>query len=90
MATVGLLLGIVATALSLVGAFVEPLCCAFGLPVAVVGLILSIVGNKKLKEQNKPSTVGLVGIVIGIVATVLTGILFFSCGMPALWVTFNW
>ena len=52
-----------------------------GLPIAVVGLILSIIGGKKLKEAGQPEGLGTAGLVVGIIAVVFTTITFFSCGI---------
>lgn len=92
MAVVGLISGIAATVLSFVGAIaINDLwfLCLVGLPLAIVGMVLSIVAKKKLQTQNQPTGVALAGMIVGIVATVLTAILFFACGMPALWLVVN-
>ena len=54
------------------------------LPMAIVGLILSVVGGKKLAAAGQPKGLATAGLVIGIIATVLTGITFFTCGLCAL------
>ncbi|MBQ7879410.1 MAG: hypothetical protein IJ317_02050 [Clostridia bacterium] len=81
MAVAGLVISITALVMSLIGGFVNPWCCVFALPLAVVGLVLSIVGGKKLKSQNQSSGIGTAGMVIGIIATVFSAILFFTCGL---------
>jgi len=72
----GLVLGIVSIVI-----------CWFGfasfvaLPLAIVGLILSVVGGKKLKANGMKSGIATAGLVIGIIAVVLSGIAFISCGL---------
>lgn len=76
---VGFVLGIVALVLAWF-----PLVSLFALPMAIVGLILSAVGGKKLAAAGQPKGLATAGLVIGIIATVLTGITFFTCGICAL------
>ena len=85
----GLTLGIVALVCALLGC-VGPLSGTVSLilvfasfPLALVGLILSVVGGKELKAQGAASGAATAGLVIGIVATVICGILFISCGLCA-------
>ena len=74
-AVAGLVLGIVA------------LCLAWGvtsfaaLPCAIVGLVLSVSGGKALKAAGQPSGIATAGLVLGIIAVVLTAIFFFTCGL---------
>ncbi|MBQ4557848.1 MAG: hypothetical protein IJA61_00525 [Clostridia bacterium] len=76
LAVSGMVLGIVSLVLCWFGVL------AFAaLPLAIVGLVLSIVGGKKLKANNAPSGIATAGLVIGIIAVVLTGIAFVSCGL---------
>lgn len=79
MAIAGLVLGIVA----IVCGFgpVSAWLCVAGLPVAIVGLVLSVVGGKKAKAAGKPSGIATAGLVIGIIAVVFTAISFFTCGL---------
>lgn len=77
MAIAGLVLGIVAIVCSFLGGWLS----VIGLPVAIVGLVLSVVGGKKAKAAGKPSGVATAGLVIGIIAVVLTAIMFFTCGL---------
>jgi hypothetical protein len=81
MAAAGLVISITALIMSLIGGFVNAWCCVFALPIAIVGLILSVVGGKKAKVVNKSAGVGTAGMVIGIIATVFSAILFFTCGL---------
>ncbi len=82
MAVAGLILGIVAVISSLIGSFVFPILSIIGLPIAIIGLVLSVVAGKKQK-----SGVATAGLVIGIIATVFTAIDFFTCGICVLCVT---
>ena len=77
-AIAGLVLSIVALVIGWWGilAFV-------GLPMAIVGLVLSVSGGKQLKAAGQPSGIATAGLVIGIIAVVLTGIAFFTCGLCA-------
>ncbi len=59
--------------------FGVPVMGIIGLPVAVVGLVLSCIGRKK-----QASGLATAGMVIGIVATVFTAITFFTCGICVL------
>ena len=79
MAIAGLVLGIVALATGWLSWF-----SLITLPVAIVALVLSAVGGKKAKAAGKKSGVATAGVVIGIIAVVLNGIWFFSCGLCAL------
>lgn len=81
MAVAGLVISLTALVMSLIGGFANAWCCVFALPLAIVGLVLSIVGGKKLKSQNQSSGIGKAGMVIGIIATVFSAILFFTCGL---------
>lgn len=81
MAVAGLVISLTALVMSLIGGFANAWCCVFALPLAIVGLVLSIVGGKKLKSENRSSGVGTAGMVIGIIATVFSAILFFTCGL---------
>ena len=75
MAVAGLVLGIVAIVLSLFGGWFS----IIALPIAIVGLVLSIIARKK-----QPSGVATAGLVIGIIAVVITAIFFFTCGICVL------
>ena len=79
-AVAGFVLGIVGVVLTFLGAVGS----IIGLPVAVVGLVLSIQGRKGLKESEQPTGLATAAFIIGIVATVLTGISFFTCGICVL------
>lgn len=57
------------------------ICAILGLPIALVGLILSCVGGKKLKEAGQPSGIATAGLVLGIIGVVFTTITFFTCGL---------
>ncbi len=55
--------------------------CVIGLPVAIVGLVLSVIGGKKLKANGQPAGIATAGLVIGIIAVVFAAISFFTCGL---------
>jgi len=71
MAIAGLVLGIVALVLAWWG-----WSSLIALPIAIVGLVLSCMARKKT-----PSGIATAGMVLGIIAVVLTGITFFTCGI---------
>ncbi len=75
----GLVLGIV----GIVFAFgpISAWLCVIALPVAIVGLVLSVVGGKKLKANGQPAGIATAGLVIGIIAVVFAAISFFTCGL---------
>ena len=54
------------------------------LPVAIAGLVLSVVGGKKLRAEQQSAGLATAGMVVGIIAVVINGILFFTCGICAL------
>ena len=75
--------GFVLTLIGLVLGFV-PLIALAGFPVALTGLILSVVGGKKLKAAGLPHGLATAGLVLGIIAVVITGITFLTCGLCTL------
>lgn len=83
----GLTLGIVALASSLLGVVgpfsftVGLILILAGLPLAIVGLVVSVLGGKEVKAQGSSSGAATAGLVIGIISTVICAILFFSCGL---------
>ena len=78
-AVAGLVLGIVSIVLGFFG-----IAALFALPMAIVGLILSVMGGKQLKAAGQPAGIATAGLVLGIIAVVLTGITFFTCGICSL------
>lgn len=76
-AVAGLVLGIVAIVLGFLGGWLS----VISLPAAIVGLCLSVSGGKGLKAAGQPAGVATAGLVLGIIAVVLTAIFFFTCGL---------
>ena len=76
-AVAGFVLGIVALVLGFLGGWLS----VIALPVAVVGLVLAVMGGKALKAAGQTSGIATAGLVIGIIAVVLTAIFFFTCGI---------
>lgn len=76
-AIAGLVLGIVGIVLAFLGTFFS----IASLPVSIVGLSLSVVGGKQLRENNISSGIATAGLVLGIIAVVLSAIMFFTCGI---------
>ena len=75
MAVAGLVIGIVSLVLT---CFVGYFSIA-SLPLAIVGLVLSVVARKK-----KKTGVATAGMVVGIIAVIFTAISFFTCGICVL------
>ncbi len=80
MAIAGLILGIVSIILGCFGGWFS----IIALPLAIVGLVLSVVGGKQLKAAGKSAGVATAGLVIGIIAVIITAIFFFVCGVCVL------
>ena len=80
-AIAGMVLGIVALVITWFGGIFS----IIALPAAIVGLVLSVVGGKKLKANAQPHGIATAGLVLGIIATVLSAIFFFTCGICVLW-----
>ena len=76
-AIAGLVLGIVGIVFSFLGTWFSVL----SLPIAVVGLVLSVLGGKSLKAAGQPAGIATSGLVLGIIAVVLSAIAFFTCGI---------
>lgn len=76
-AIAGMILGIVGIVLSFLGTFFS----IAALPVSIVGLVLSVMGRNQLKAAGESAGVGTAGLVLGIIAVVLSGIFFFTCGI---------
>ncbi len=76
-AIAGFVLGIVGIIFGFLGTFFS----IIGLPIAIVGLVLSVMGRKQLIANGLPSGIGTAGLVLGIIAVVLTAIFFFTCGI---------
>lgn len=76
-AVAGLVLGIVSIVLGILGGWLS----VISLPAAIVGLCLSVSGGKGLKAAGQPSGIATAGLVLGIIAVVLTAIFFFTCGL---------
>lgn len=53
----------------------------FGIIVGIVAIILAVKGKKANKAAGKPTGVCTAGLVLGIIATALCGIMFISCGI---------
>lgn len=79
MAITGLVLGIVALVLSFLSAL--PFVSFVALVLAIVALVLSVMGGKKLAANNQPKGVATGGLVVGIIAVVLSAILALTCGL---------
>lgn len=76
----GFVTGLTALVLSFLSGFFS----IIALPLAIVGLVLSVVGGKKLKANNQASGLATAGLVIGIIAVCISAILFFTCGICVL------
>lgn len=76
-AVAGLVLSIVGLVFSFLGTWFS----VIALPIAIIGLILAVVGGKKLRANNQPKGIATAGLVLGIIAVVLSAIFFFTCGI---------
>ena len=76
--------GFVLSIVSLVLGLLSGVFSIVALPVSIVGLVLSIVGGKQCKAAGEPSGLATAGMVIGIIAVVITTITFFSSGICVL------
>lgn len=73
--------GFVLSIAGLVLGFFSGVFSIIGLPVSIVGLILAVVGGKKLRANGQPAGLATAGLVIGIIAVVISAITFFTCGI---------
>lgn len=76
-ATAGFVLSIVGLVLGFLNGFFS----IIGLPVAIIGLVLAVNGGKKLRANNQPTGLATAALVLGIIATVVSAITFFTCGI---------
>ena len=76
-AIAGMILGIVGIVCGILSGYLS-LC---GLPIAIVGLCLSVSGGKSLRANNLPAGIATAGLVLGIIAVIFTAIAFFTCGI---------
>ncbi len=76
--------GFIVSLCGLVLSFLGSVFSIVALPVAIVGLILAVVGGKKIKATGEKSGLATAGLVIGIIAVVLSAIFFFTCGLCTL------
>lgn len=76
-AIAGMILGIVGIVCGCLSGYLS----LIGLPVAIVGLCLSVSGGKSLRANNLPAGIATAGLVLGIIATIFTAIAFFTCGI---------
>lgn len=81
----GLALGIGGLAASLLGAFpFKTFLIIAGLTLAIVGLVVSVMAGKELRDNGESSNAATAGLIVGILATTICAILFFSCGLCGL------
>ena len=78
----GMTLAIVGLVLAFLGGFI--VTALLSLPCAITGLVLSVVGGKKLKLVSASHGMAIAGLVVGIVATSISGISFLTCGLCGL------
>lgn len=77
-AIAGLVLGIVALVLRI---FLGGWLGLVILALSIVGLVLSINGGKALKAAGQPAGIATAGLVLGIIAVVLSALLFLTCDL---------
>lgn len=73
----GFVLGIVGIVLG----FLNVWFSLVALPVSIIGLVLSVSGGKQLKAAGSASGLATAGLVLGIIAVVISAITFFTCGI---------
>ena len=76
-------LAITGFVLSLVGIVFSFAFFYVSLPCSIVGLVLSIVGGKKLKANNQPHGLATAGMVLGIISLSLAALMT-ACGICAI------
>lgn len=69
--------------LSLIGLVAGFIFFYFSLPCSIIGLVLSVIGGKRLKANNLPHGLATAGLVIGIISICLS-VLMTACGIVAL------
>ena len=80
MTIAGFICGLAGLVLSFLGGWLS----IIALPLAIVGLILSVKGGKAYKAAGTPNGLATAGLVIGIIAVVISAIFFFTCGICTL------
>ncbi len=73
--------GLVLSIAGLVLGFLSGIFSILGLPCSIVGLVMAVTGGKKLRANNMPSGIATAGLVVGIIAVVISAITFFTCGL---------
>lgn len=73
----GFVLGIIGIVLG----FLSGWFSLIALPVSIVGLVLAVIGGKQLKLNGTQSGLATAGLVLGIIAVVISAITFFTCGL---------
>lgn len=73
--------GLVLSIVGLVSSIFGTIFSLVALPISIVGLVLSIVGGKKLQAAGQPKGLATAGMVVGIIAVILSAIAFFTCGL---------
>ena len=76
--------GFVCGLAGLVLSFFGGIASILALPIAIVGLVLSVMGGKKYKAVGEKNGLATAGLVIGIIAVSLSAISFFTCGICVL------
>lgn len=75
MGIAGLVIGIIAIIIMWV-----PVIGMSAIPISIVGIIVSVIAEKKAKTENAPTGMATAGLVISIIALVLSGIITIACG----------
>jgi len=55
------------------------ICLYFVFALGIVGIILAVLGKKKMMSVGAPTGIATAGLILSIVGTVFGGILFISC-----------
>ena len=76
--------GFVSVIVGLVISFLAGWFSIIALPLSIAGLVLGIIGGKKLRAAGQPAGLATAALVIGIIAVVISTINFFTCGICVL------
>jgi hypothetical protein len=76
MAISSLVLGIIATVFGFFGYY-----AFIGIILGIVGIVLGAIGGKKMKSVGASSGMATAGLVLSIIGTILSSILFIACAI---------
>ena len=77
MVIAGFVCSIVGIVFSILGTWFS----VISLPISIVGLVMAVLGGKKVRAAGAPTGLATAALVLGIVATCISAISFFTCGI---------